>query len=253
MTLKSPRNALEPEQMPPPPKRSRSARNPFVIVGNAIITLLLVAMIGGAGLYYYGKDLAEKPGPLTEDKVVIIPSGLGMGDIGDVLRRQGVIHDNRLAFMGTVLAMKAKSDLKSGEYQFAKGASLRDVIQTIVDGKVVQHSVTVAEGLTSQQIVAKLLESDLLTGTIREVPREGTLLPETYKVLRGTSREQLIQRMQQAQRRVLQEAWERRSQDLPVRTPEQLVILASVIEKETGRADERSRVASVFVSRLREK
>lgn len=253
MTLKSPRTALEPEPVPPPPRRSRGARNPFVIVGNAIITLLLVAMIGGGGLYVYGKQIAEAPGPLAEDKVVVIPQGAKMTDIADTLQRQGVINDNRWAFIGTVLAMKARTDLKSGEYQFSKNASLRDVIQTIVDGKVVQHSITIAEGLTSQQIVARLLENTILTGQINDIPREGTLLPETYKVTRGTPREQLIQRMQQAQRRAVQEIWERRSADLPVRSPEQLIVLASVVEKETGRADERSRVASVFTNRLRKK
>jgi UPF0755 protein len=85
------------------------------------------------------------------------------------------------------------------------------------------------------------------------MPREGTLLPETYKFPRGTPREQVIQRMQQSQKRVLAEIWERRNTDIPVKTPEQLVTLASIVEKETGKADERSRVAAVFVNRLRQK
>jgi UPF0755 protein len=118
---------------------------------------------------------------------------------------------------------------------------------------VVQHSFTLAEGLTSDQLVARLLENDVLTGNIREIPREGTLLPETYRFTRGMTREQMIQRMQQAQRRVLQEIWDRRMPDLPVKTPEQLVALASIIEKETGRPEERTRVAAVFVNRLKQK
>jgi UPF0755 protein len=130
---------------------------------------------------------------------------------------------------------------------------LRDVIATIVEGKVVQHAVTIAEGLTSEQIVARLSDNEIFTGSVREVPREGTLLPETYKFPRGTTREQVIQRMQQAHKRVLAEIWERRSQDLPVKSPEQLVTLASIIEKETGKPDERSRVAAVFVNRLKQK
>ena len=93
----------------------------------------------------------------------------------------------------------------------------------------------------------------MLAGNIREIPREGTLLPETYKFTRGTTREQMIQRMQQAQTRVLQEVWERRSADLPVKSPEQLVTLASIVEKETGKPDERTRVAAVFVNRLKQK
>lgn len=250
---RSPRAALEPEQVAPPPKRSRGARNPFVIAGNAIISVILIAMLGTAGVYVYGKQLMEMPGPLQEDKVVNIPTRAGKGDIADVLRREGVIDVNQWVFIGSVMALKASSELKPGEYAFQKNASLRDVIGTIVEGKVVQHAVTLPEGLTSEQIVARLSDNEIFTGTVREMPREGTLLPETYKFPRGTPREQVIQRMQQAHRRVLAEIWERRSPDIPLKTPEQLVTLASIVEKETGRADERSRVAAVFENRLRQK
>jgi UPF0755 protein len=250
---RSPRAALEPEQVPPPPRRSERARNPFVVVGNAIITLLLVLMLGAAAAYSYGKQKIEAQGPLQEDKVVNIPTRAGMTDIADILQREGVIDNNRWAFIGSVFALKARSELKPGEYLFQKNASLRDVIATIVEGKVVQHAVTVPEGLTSEQIVARLSENDIFSGSVREQPREGTLLPETYKFPRGTPREQVVARMQQAQKRALTEIWERRSQDLPIRTPEQLVTLASIVEKETGKADERSRVAAVFVNRLRQK
>ena len=150
-------------------------------------------------------------------------------------------------------ALKASSELKPGEYSFQKNASLRDVIGTIVEGKVVQHAVTIPEGLTSEQIVARLSDNDIFAGTVREIAAEGTLLPETYKFPRGTTREQVIQRMQQTQKRVLAEIWERRNPDIPVKSPEQLVTLASIVEKETGRADERSRVAAVFTNRLRQK
>jgi len=250
---RSPRAALEPEQVPPPPKRSERARNPFVVVGNAIITLVLVLMIGGGAAYVYGKQKIEAPGPLGEDKVVNIPARAGMSDIADILQREGVIDNNRWAFIGSVFALKARADLKPGEYAFQKNASLRDVIGTIVEGKVVQHAVTIPEGLTSEQIVARLMENDIFTGNIREIPAEGTLLPETYKFPRGTTREQVIARMQQTQRRVLAEIWERRNPDIPVKSPEQLVTLASIVEKETGKPDERSRVAAVFVNRLRQK
>jgi len=118
---------------------------------------------------------------------------------------------------------------------------------------VVQHSVTIPEGLTSEQIVARLSDNDIFAGSVREVPREGTLLPETYKFPRGTTRDQVIQRMQQAQKRALAEIWERRSPDVPLKSPDQLVTLASIVEKETGKPDERSRVAAVFVNRLRQK
>src|SRR6202045_3846333 len=250
---RSPRAALEPEQVPPPPKRSDRARNPFVVVGNAVITIVLVLMIGAGGSYIYGKQKIEAPGPLAEDKIVNIPARAGMTDIADILQREGVIDNNRWAFIGSVFALKARADLKPGEYSFQKNASLRDVIGTIVEGKVVQHSVTIPEGLTSEQIVARLSDNDIFAGSVQEMPREGTLLPETYKFPRGTTREQVIQRMQQAQKRALAEIWERRSQDIPIKTPEQLVTLASIVEKETGKADERSRVAAVFINRMRQK
>ena len=204
---RSPRAALEPEQVPPPPKRSDRARNPFVIVGNAIITILLVLMIGIGGAYVYGKQLIEAVGPLKEDKIVNIPARAGKRDIADVLQREGVIDVNPWAFIGSVFALKASSELKPGEYSFQKNASLRDVIGTIVEGKVVQHAVTIPEGLTSEQILSRLTDNDIFAGTVREIPREGTLLPETYKFPRGTTREQVIQRMQQTQKRVLAEIW----------------------------------------------
>ena len=250
---RSPRAALEPEQVPPPPRRSERARNPFVIVGNAIITILIIGLLGTGAAYYYGRKIVEAPGPLQEDKTVVIPSRAGMTDIADVLQREGVIDSNRWAFVGAVFALRAHANMKPGEYAFQKNASLRDVIGTIVEGKVVQHSVTIPEGLTSEQIVTRLTDNDLFSGAVREIPREGTLLPETYKFPRGTTREQVIQRMQAAQKRIVAEIWERRSPDVPLKSPEQLIVLASIVEKETGKADERSRVAAVFANRLQRK
>ncbi|MGL5164668.1 MAG: endolytic transglycosylase MltG [Afipia sp.] len=250
---RSPRAALEPEQVPQPPKHSQRARNTFVVVGNAIMTFLIVAMLLVGGVFFYGKKEIEAKGPLAEDKVVNIPPRAGMTDIGDILQRAGVITADRWTFIGSVLALNARSGLKSGEYLFQKNASLRDVINTIVEGKVVQHSFTIPEGLTSEQIVARLQDSDIFAGSLKEQPREGTLLPDTYNFPRGMPRDQVIARMQLAQKKALADIWARRNVDIPVRTPEQLVTLASIVEKETGRADERSRVAAVFTNRLRQR
>jgi UPF0755 protein len=249
---RSPRAALEPEHMPEPNRPSRRARHPLVIAGNAIFTIILVLALAGGLVYSYGKHKLEAAGPLDREKIVNIPRGLGLRDIADLLARENVI-DQPFVFIGGVLVLKAKDDLKYGEYKFAKQTTVRETIETIVEGKVVQHAFTIPEGLTSEQIVARLAEVDFLAGNIREVPKEGTLLPETYNFPRGTTREQAIQRMQQAHRRVLQEIWERRSPDVPVKTPEALVTLASIVEKETGRPDERSRVAAVFCNRLRQR
>jgi UPF0755 protein len=247
---RSPRAALEPERIPAPKRHSRRVRHPIVVIGNAIFTALIVVSIAVGVALFIGKQRFETPGPLAEDKLVNIPRGLGIRDIADLLQREGVI-DQPYVFMGGVIALKARGELKYGEYQFSRQASVAEVVDTITEGKVVQHALTVPEGLTSEQIVARLLENDVLTGQIREIPREGTLLPETYKFTRGMTREQIIQRMQQAHRRVLQEVWERRLADLPIKTPEQLVTLASIVEKETGRPEERTRVAAVFVNRLK--
>lgn len=235
-----------------PPQRSRSARHPIVIIGNAIFTLILLAAVVLGGVVFWGKQRFEAAGPLVQDKIVNIPRG-GVRDIAELLQREGVI-DQPWVFVGGALALKARGeDLKFGEYQFAKNASMRNVAETIIEGKVVQHLFTIPEGLTSEQIVARLLESDAMSGNIREVPREGTLLPEGYRFTRGVAREEMIKRMQQAQRKVVQEAFERRMPDLPIKTPEQLVTLASIIEKETGKPEERTRVAAVFVNRLKQK
>lgn len=249
---RSPRAALEPERVPMPSRRSSRARHPVIVVGNAIFTVLIVISIAVGAALFFGKQRFDAAGPLADDKVVNIPRGLGIRDIADILQREGVI-DQPYIFMGGVIALKARGDLKYGEYQFSKHASIADVVDTIIEGKVVQHAFTVPEGLTSEQIVARLLENTALTGQIKEIPREGTLLPETYRFTRGMTREQIVQRMQQAHRRVLQEVWEHRMPDLPVKTPEQLVTLASIVEKETGRPDERTRVAAVFVNRLKTK
>jgi UPF0755 protein len=249
---RSPRAALEPERVPVPTRRSERVRHPLVMAGNAVFTVLILVAIAGGILFVVAKQRFEAPGPLDQDKVVNIPPRLGIRDIADLLLREGVI-DHPWTFVVSAMLAKTHDDLRFGEYQFPKQASLHDVINTIIDGKVVQHQITIPEGLTSEQIVQRLLETEILSGSIREIPREGSMLPESYRYPRGASRDQVIQRMQQAQARVVQEVWERRMPDLPLRTPQQLVVLASIVEKETGRPDERTRVAAVFVNRLKQR
>jgi UPF0755 protein len=249
---RSPRAAIEPDRVDLPARRSASARHPLIIIGNAVISaFVLVALAAGVALFV-GKQRFEAAGPLPADRIVNIPRGSGMRDIADILSRDGVIDQSWL-FIGGVLVLKAREDLKAGEYEFKAHSTMRDVVATIVEGKVVAHQVSLPEGLTSQQIVARLLQDNVLAGDIKEIPREGSLLPDTYNFARGINREQMIQRMQQAQQRLLREVWDHRSPDLPLKTPEQLVVLASLVEKETGKPDERSRVAAVFVNRLKQK
>ena len=210
----------------------------------------LVSLVGGI-IFAVAKQRFDAPGPLAEDKLVNIPPRQGIREIADLLLKEGVIEHSKTFILSATLA-KTRDELKFGEYLFPRQASLHDVINKMVEGKVETHPVTFAEGLTSEQIVQRILEADVLTGNIKEIPREGSLLPETYRFTRGTPRDQVIQRMQQAERRLIQEIWDRRVPDLPLRSPDQLVTLASIVEKETGRADERPRVAAVFVNRLKQ-
>jgi UPF0755 protein len=252
ITPRSARTAIEPDAIELPTRRSSSARHPLVVIGNAVISIFVLLAIATGVVLFIGKQRFEQPGPLPQDRIVNIPHGSGMRDIADVLTQQGVI-DQPWIFIGSVLVLKAREDLKAGEYQFKAYASLRDVVATMVEGRVVAHQVSIPEGLTSQQVVARLTQDDVLTGTIKEVPREGSLLPDTYNFTRGITRDQMIQRMQQAQQHLVREIWDHRAPDLPLKTVDQLVILASLIEKETGKADERSRVAAVFLNRLKQK
>jgi len=253
LSPRSPRAALEPDRVEVPARRrSKRARHPLVIIGNAIISMVLVLVVAAGYVLYVGKQRFDAPGPLQQDRVVNIPRGAGIRDITDVLSREGVI-DQPWVFIGGVLLLKAHEGLKAGEYQFKAHASLSDVVATLSEGKVVVHQVSVPEGLTSEQIVARLMADDVLTGNIDEMPQEGSILPDTYSFTRGMTRAQMIVHMQHAEQRLVKEIWERRSPDLPLKTPEQLVILASLVEKETGKPEERTRIAAVFVNRLKQR
>lgn len=251
---KSPREALAPEQAPPLP-RSRRARNPIVVVMNALVTLLLLAVLAAGVVLYWGKREFEKPGPLTQEKVVVIPADSGLVRIADILETEGVIETpydmlGHYIFIGGVRAYQQQGRLKAGEYAFPAGISMRGVMNMLVAGKAIMHQITFPEGLTSQQIIDRLKESEFLTGPVPTVPAEGTLLPETYSFTRGAARSQIIEQMKTAHAKVLDEIWAGRSRDLPFSDPKELVTLASIVEKETGKADERPHVASVFLNRL---
>jgi UPF0755 protein len=255
-TLKERQRNPAPRLPPTPPRvrppRSRSAKHPMIVAANAVFTILALLAIGGGAAVWYGKYQLDAPGPLAQDRVVNIPRS-GFRDVADVLEREGVIAQPWVFIAAVGLQKMRGVDLKSGEYQFTRQSSVQDVINTIVEGKVVQHQLTIPEGLTSEQIVQRLLDVDILSGNIREIPREGSLLPESYRFTRGTPREQVIRRMQEAQRKAVQEAWDRRAPDLPLKSPEELITLASIVEKETGKADERPRVAAVFANRLKQR
>ena len=249
--MRSPQEALHPEAAPPPPPppkpQKRRARRLGALSG--FLSFLLVLAIAGVAAFSAVQRQLEAPGPLPADRVVFIAPRSEVVEIIDQLHASGIVDAPTL--LKAALWLEGRwSNVKAGEYLFRKEASLRDVMDTLVSGKQLLHSVTIPEGLTSEQIVQRLMESDVLVGEVREPPREGTILPETYRVPRGMSRGELIRKMQMDQNRVVDTIWARRAPDLPIRSKFELVTLASIVEKETGRADERTRVAAVFHNRL---
>lgn len=216
---------------------------------NFVLTMAVFAILGVGALVYWGSVEYTEPGPLGEDRAVIISPGSGLNAIADTLASHGVISDPWV-FLGVSKLYGTEDQLKAGEYLFRAHMSMSEVMETIIAGRSVQHSFTVPEGLTSAQIVDRLNQDPILTGSIATIPPEGALLPETYKFTRGTTRQQMLDRMQRAQEQALEDIWARRNPDIPIDSPEELVVLASIVEKETGKADERTRVAGVFVNRL---
>ncbi len=195
---------------------------------------------------------ARKPGPLEAAKVVVITRDDDGGSIPDQLERAGVI-DSPLWFNLTLLLDGNRGKLKRGEYLFKEHVSLRGAEDVLTSGKVVLHKVTVPEGLTSEQIVQRLRDNDVFVGDIKEIPREGSILPETYEFERGVPRAKVLSVMETAQAKAVDEIWKKRAPDLPIKSPGELVTLASIVEKETGKADERPRVAGVFINRLQKR
>lgn len=243
------RSAIQRDGVPVQASRSRSARSAIVVFGHSVISLLFLAAVVLTGGVYFGSRQLEAPGPLAQEKSVLIARGSGTQDIADTLEREGVIT-SPLLFATSTRILRTADGLKAGEYLFKPGISMREVIDLLVEGKGIQHALTIPEGYTSRMIVDRLSVDEVLSGDTPPVPREGALLPDTYKFERGTTRVQLIARMEAEQKDVLAEVWKNRSSTLALKSPAELVTLASIVEKETGKADERPRVASVFLNRL---
>lgn len=255
---RSPSEALEPARAPEPPtRRTRLQREqaskrvwPMLKFLNGLFTgTLMLLIVIGAGFVLI-KNQFDKPGPLNYATTVVIPRGEGGNLIAQRLVKEGVLRDRWLFKMG-VMRFQAQKKLKAGEYAFPAKASVRQVLDTLTEGKAILHRVTIPEGKSSYDAVQILNAEPLLTGEITEIPAEGSLLPDTYSFSRGMSRTDLIAQMQNDQKRFLDKLWQNRADDLPIKTKREAIILASVVEKETGRADERGEVAGVFTNRLR--
>ncbi len=262
---RSPSEQLEPTRpLARSKRRYRYAREPGrssgllrLVSGVFTVLLLLMAIVGGVALAL--QSWVNAPGPLAAGKAVVIPKGEGVHDIASRLEREGVIADRRLFIAGYLIAKatawgeKARPpQLKAGDYQIPEAASIRNVIDILSEGRTITHRVTVPEGLTSHQIVERLKADPNLAGDVTEVPSEGILLPETFIVQRGAQRQAILDNMRAESRKLMEKLWDQRQKGLPFKTPEEALVLASIVEKETGRNDERERVAAVFVNRLRQ-
>jgi UPF0755 protein len=219
------------------------------VAANVLSVLIVLGLVVLVAVGVARREFSA-PGPLQEEVTVLLPKGAGLGDTARLLKLSGAIGNETLFRLGARYRGEDRA-IRYGEYRIPARASMEEILGMLVRGETVRHRVTVAEGLTSWQVVELLRQNEVLTGGIEEVPPEGSLAPETYVFERGQTRAELVRWMQEAQTRLLAEAWERRAPDLPLRNPEEVLILASIVEKETGVPEERGRVASVFLNRLR--
>ncbi|WP_157015203.1 endolytic transglycosylase MltG [Mesorhizobium xinjiangense] len=247
---KSASEALKPEKGTEPPKRSKASRNQFVVFLNFMMSLVVLVVLGAGLAIWLGKRAFDEPGPAATNTTVMIRPSTGVGEIATILERNGAISDSRIFRLG-VRAYGADGDLKAGEYEIKARSSMHEIMELLKSGKSVLYSLTIPEGLTVEQAFKRVAEHGVLVGDMpSELPPEGSLFADTQRFQRGTSREEIIDKMIADQQRMVEEIWERRSEDLPVKDINEFVTLASIVEKETARADERSRVAAVFINRL---
>ena len=216
----------------------------------AVFALIICALLAVLGLAAYGFYYYEGNGPLAQDKTVIFQHGEKFQAIVSDMAQAGII-DNPLLFEALAAATGDYHKFKAGEYHFTAAMSPAQVMDMIAHGRVVIHKITVAEGLTVQQIVQLLKNEKALDGDVTGDIPEGNLLPETYRFNYGDKRQDIIGRMQSAMASQLAGLWEHRKEGLPFSTPAEAMVLASIVEKETGVDGERGHVASVFINRLR--
>ena len=241
-----------PEKAPekaPAPARGRVAaffRRLFIVA----VVLLVVAGGFAGGLYVWGRQQFTDPGPLTVEREIVIPGGEGLNAIATRLYDAGVLA-NPLIFRLGVRFYGQGAALRAGEFRFRPGMSPRQVMELLVSGETILHRITIFEGLTAVEMFDMVAANEILEGEITLEPEEGGFLPETYYFARGDSRDDLLIRMRETMANTLDELWQGREAELPVATPEEAVILASIVEKETALDNERPIVASVFVNRLR--
>ena len=213
------------------------------------VILFLVA----AGLAFFAfngwiQQSLQMPGPLQKNTIVYIEPGTGTKKIAAQLYEEGAIES---AFIFSWGVKKAVVSLKAGEYEIPEAASTQSIIDLLESGKTYQRRVTVPEGLTSQEIVDIVNAAEVMTGKVETAPPEGTLLPETYNYSRGDTRESVIERMKKAMQSAITELWSKHTENPLLKTSEDAITLAAIVERETALPAERPRVAGVFFNRLK--
>jgi UPF0755 protein len=214
-------------------------------VGSLAFVLVAVAAAALWGMHEF-----ESPGPLAQSERLVIPKGTHLNGIAALLSEAGMLRHPTLFVVAAKVTGKAAL-LRAGEYEFAAAISPRGIIDLLVSGKTVVHRFTVPEGLTSAEIIAALGAAEAMTGEAGKAPPEGSLLPETYFYSWGEPRADIVGRMEAGMKKALAESWRERSPDLALATPEEALVLASLVEKETGKDEERPRIAAVFLNRLK--
>ena len=216
----------------------------------AVVVLLLAALAVAGGSAYWVWHRFNAPGPLTAEKTLIVPKGVGVRAVAHELRGAGVI-DNETVFVLGARYLRLGRHLRAGEFAFAPRMTMRAVVRHLVSGAMVLRRLTIPEGLLSAEVVKLVDNADGLTGAVDKVPPDGTLLPETYFYSYGDSRESMVRRMQSAMDTALSEAWKGRAEGLAIRSPQEALVLASIIERETAVPAERPRISAVFNNRLK--
>lgn len=234
------------------PKKKKTGLLGKLLLGLLVLIVAGVILIAAAAWFSWQwlQDEVADSGPAETETIITLPRGAGLIPIANQLEREGVIEDARI-FRIWVMIDDGDRDLRAGEYAIPARSSMLEIYDQLREGRTLAYPVTVPEGRTSAMIVRILNDSEVLTGEVSDIPAEGSLLPETYFVQRGTSRQDVLDRMRSDQQALIDQLWAGRAGDLPFDTPEEAIILASVVEKETGVASERPLVASVFVNRLR--
>ncbi len=219
-------------------------------ISKLVSVLIVAAVVGFVGMFAMQAE-TSRPGPSQHATDFVVERGASVNTIGRGLQRAGVIRDARV-FRAAHFLYARNGVVQAGEYGFPAHASLRDVLEMMVSGRALQHPMTFPEGITVAAAMRMIEQSDVLTGPMPSpLPPEGSLMPDTYHVQRGMTRAALIQQMQDAQQHAIAQIWEGRDPSIPVTTPEKLITLASIVERETGVGSERSQVAAVFSNRLR--